>query len=201
MPDFEGRIGAGIRTGGKKLVDLGVWGGLQKNRFVSPLTDTDVDVNSWIYGGDLTLNVWMVQVMGSIYKAAGYDVPGSLGASQGIAISAARASPTARYEITGTNAVPALGGWFQVVVGPSDLVQAYGGWGGTQSPFSAYTGSLLASSSSTRVQNYMWAAGLIGYAGKNWRFSAEYAKATSWFYTTGASFTQGQFSLNTQLVF
>jgi len=201
VPNLEGRIGAGIRTAGKKLVDLGVWGGWQKNRFVSPLTDTNVDVNSWVYGGDLTLNVWMVQVMGSIYKAAGYDVPGSLGASQGIAITASRATPTSRYEITGTNAVPAFGGWFQVLVGPSDLVQAYGGWGGTQSPFDAIEGSLLASSSGTRVQNYMWAAGLIGYAGKNWRFSAEYAKATSWFYTTGRSFTQGQFSINTQLVF
>jgi len=52
----------------------------------------------------------------------------------------------------------------------------------------------------TRVQNYMWAAGLIGYAGKNWRFSAEYARATSWFYT-GRAYSQGQFSINSMLVF
>ena len=52
----------------------------------------------------------------------------------------------------------------------------------------------------TRVQNFQWAAGLIGYAGKNWRFSAEYSRATSFFYT-GANYSQGQFSLNSQLVF
>ncbi|MEY2668930.1 MAG: hypothetical protein RJA59_1568, partial [Pseudomonadota bacterium] len=45
-----------------------------------------------------------------------------------------------------------------------------------------------------------WAAGVIGYAGKNWRFSAEYSRATSYFYS-GSNYSQGQFSLNSQLVF
>lgn len=199
VPAFQARVTAGFRSGGKKLADIGIWGGWQKNRFVSPATDTNVDIASYTYGADLTLNLWLVQVLGSIYKANGYDAAGTLGASQGIAISAARATPTSPYAITGLNAVPAFSGWFQVLVGPSDLVQVYGGWGGTQSPFNAYTGSLLAVNS-TRVQNFMWGAGVIGYAGKNWRFSAEYARATSFFYT-GNSFNQGQFSLNSQLVF
>ena len=46
----------------------------------------------------------------------------------------------------------------------------------------------------------MWAAGVIGYAGKNWRFSAEYGRATSYFYS-GLNYTQGQFSINSQVVF
>jgi hypothetical protein len=199
MPAFQGRLAAGLRSGGKKMVDVGIWGGWQKNRFVSPLTDTSTDIASYTYGADLTLNIWLVQVLGSIYKGNGFDAAGTLGASQGIAVSVARATPTAPYAITALNAVPAFSGWFQVLLGPSDLVQAYGGWGGTQSPFNAYTGSILAVGT-TRVQNYMWAAGLIGYAGKNWRFSAEYARATSWFYT-GKAYSQGQFSINSMLVF
>jgi len=199
MPAFQGRLAAGLRSGGKKMVDVGIWGGWQKNRFVSPLTDTSMDIASYTYGADLTLNIWLVQVLGSIYKGNGFDAAGTLGASQGIAVSVARATPTAPYAITALNAVPAFSGWFQVLLGPSDLVQAYGGWGGTQSPFNAYTGSILAVNA-TRVQNYMWAAGLIGYAGKNWRFSAEYARATSWFYT-GRAYSQGQFSINSMLVF
>jgi hypothetical protein len=199
MPAFQGRLAAGLRSGGKKMVDVGIWGGWQKNRFVSPLTDTSTDIASYTYGADLTLNIWLVQVLGSIYKGNGFDAAGTLGASQGIAVSVARATPTAPYAITALNAVPAFSGWFQVLLGPSDLVQAYGGWGGTQSPFNAYTGSILAVNA-TRVQNYMWAAGLIGYAGKNWRFSAEYARATSWFYT-GKAYSQGQFSINSMLVF
>jgi hypothetical protein len=196
VPAFEGRVAVGWKTGGKTMAAVSGWAGWQKNRFVSPATDTNVDVNSTIIGGDLNLNIWMVNVLGSIYSAKGWDQPGSLGASQGIALSVSSAAPRA---ITATNAVPALGGWFQVLVGPSDLFQVYGGWGGTQSPFNAYTGSLLAVAA-TRVQNFTWAAGLIGYAGKNWRFSAEYARSTSFFYT-GSSYNQGQFSLNSQLVF
>ena len=37
------------KTGGKKVAELAGWGGWQKNRFVSPATDTNVDVNSYIY--------------------------------------------------------------------------------------------------------------------------------------------------------
>jgi hypothetical protein len=205
VPAFEGRVALGWKTGGKTLATLSGWGGWQKNRFVSPATDTNVDVNATIIGGDLNLNIWMVNVLGSIYSAKGWDQPGSLGASQGIALTvAAPVAPSTKVAITNASAVPALGGWFQVLVGPSDLFQAYGGWGGTQSPFNAYVGTLFAATAATqaatRVQNFTWAAGLIGYAGKNWRFSAEYARSTSFFYT-GNSYDQGQFSLNSQLVF
>ena len=205
VPAFEGRLALGFKSGGKKLAEIAGWGGWQKNRVVSPATDDNVDVNSYIMGGDLTLNVWMVTVLGSIYGAKGWDQPGSLGASQGIALTVAPAvPPSTRVSITSADAIPALGGWFQVLVGPSDLFQAYGGWGGTQSPFDAYTGTLFAATAATRtatrVQNFQWAAGLIGYAGKSWRFSAEYSRATSYFYT-GNNYSQGQFSLNSQLVF
>ena len=199
VPNFEGRIGAGLRSGGKTVVGVGAWGGWQKNRFVSPLTDTNVDVNSYIYGADLTLNLWFVQVLGGISQGYGYDVPGTLGASQGIALTVTRATPTSPYAITATNAVNAKNGWFQVSARPFEPLQIYGGWGGTQSPFNAYTGSVLAVAG-TRVQNFMWAAGIVGYAGKNWRMSAEYGRATSFFYN-GDSYTQGQFSLNSQVVF
>ncbi len=199
VPAFEGRVAVAYKTGGKKLAELSGWAGFQKNRFVSPATSSNVDVNSYIFGGDMTLNIWMVNVLGSIYSAKGWDQPGSLGASQGIALTVTRPAPTSPWTITNANAVPALGGWFQVLVGPDNLFKVYGGWGGTQSPFNAYTGSLLAVNG-TRVQNFQWAAGLIGYAGKNWRFSAEYSRATSYFYT-GNNYSQGQFSLNSQLVF
>jgi hypothetical protein len=199
IPAFEGRVAVGLKSGGKKMLELAGWAGWQKNRFVSPATDTNVDVNSYIFGGDMQLNVWMVNVLGSIYSAKGWDQPGSLGASQGIALTVTRPTPTSPWTITNANAVPAFSGWFQVLVGPDNLFKVYGGWGGTQSPFNAYTGSLLAVAG-TRVQNFQWAAGLIGYAGKNWRFSAEYSRATSFFYN-GANNSQGQFSLNSQLVF
>ncbi|MEY2668942.1 MAG: hypothetical protein RJA59_1580, partial [Pseudomonadota bacterium] len=153
VPAFEGRVAVAYKTGGKKFAELSGWGGWQKNRFVSPATDTNVDVNSYIFGGDMQLNIWLVNVLGSIYSAKGWDQPGSLGASQGIAVSVNSATPRA---ITNLNAVPALGGWFQVLVGPDNLFKVYGGWGGTQSPFNAYTGSLLAVAG-TRVQNFQWA--------------------------------------------
>ena len=72
---------------------MGAWGGWQKNRFVSPATDTNVDVNSYIYGADLTLNLWFIQVLGGISQGYGYDVPGTLGASQGIALTVAPRHP------------------------------------------------------------------------------------------------------------
>jgi hypothetical protein len=182
---------------------LGGWAGWQQNQFVSPATDTGVDVNAYIFGGDLTVNVAFLQVLGEIYKAHGYDVPGSLGASQGVALSFTRPTPTT-FAISGTNAVPAFGGWFQIAARPIEALQIYGGWGGTQSPFSAYAGSVFdasaATRAATRLQNFMWAAGVIGYAGKNWRFSAEYGRATSYF-LSGLNYTQGQFSLNSQLTF
>ncbi|MEY2668362.1 MAG: hypothetical protein RJA59_1000 [Pseudomonadota bacterium] len=199
IPNFEGRVSASLRSSGKTVVGVDAWAGWQKNRFVSPATDTNVDVNSYIYGANLTLNLWIVQLLGGISQGYGYDVPGTLGASQGIALTVTRATPTSPFAITGSNAVKAKNGWFQVSARPIEAFQIYGGWGGTQSPFNAYTGSVLAVSG-TRVQNFMWAAGIIGYAGKNWRFSAEYGRATSFFYT-GRSYTQGQFSLNSQLVF
>jgi hypothetical protein len=198
VPNFEGRVGASWLANGKKVVDVGVWGGWQKNRFVSPATDTNVDVNSYIVGGDLTLNLWIFQVLGEISKGYGYDVPGTLGATQGIALTFTRPTPTT-FAISNASAVPATNGWFQVSVRPIEPVQVYGGWGGTQTPFDALQGSVLGVANS-RVQNFMWAAGVIGYAGKNWRFSAEYGRATSYFYSA-ANYTQGQFSLNSQLVF
>jgi hypothetical protein len=199
VPNFEGRIGVTFRADGKKIVDLGGWAGWQKNRYVDPATDTAVDQNVTIYGGDLTLNLWIVQALASIYKGAGYEIPGALN-SQGVALSVTGSlGPPSTLRLTGTKAMPAFGGWFQVAVGPPSLVQVYGGWGGTQTPFDELTGTLLASN--TRfVQSYMWAAGVIGYAGKNWRFSAEYAKDTSWAYS-GLTYTTGQFSLNSQVVF
>jgi hypothetical protein len=205
VPNFEGRLGLGWRSGGKSVAVLQGWAGWQKNRFVSPATDTNLDTNSYIVGGDMTLNIWLVQVLGSIYSAKGWDMAGSLGASQGIALTVSRpdatkiCSSTNLCTVTDAAAIPALGGWFQVVVGPSDLAQIYGGWGGTQSPANAYVGTQLASGS-TRIQNFQWAAGLIGYAGKNWRFSAEYSRATSYFYNATV-YSQGQFSINSQVVF
>jgi hypothetical protein len=203
VPALEGRVAVGWRSGGMKLLEIGGWAGWQKNRYINPAPDTDVDVNTYIYGGDLDVNLGWVRAMGQIYKAYGYDVPGSLGPSQGVALSFAPAPvpPPAgyRYTLIGTNAVPSFSGWFQVLVGPPTLFQLYGGWGGTQSPFNAYTGSTLAVAG-TRVQNFMWAAGALFYAGKNWRFSAEYAKATSWFYN-GNTATQGQIAVNSMLVF
>ena len=125
----------------------------------------------------------MVNVLGSIYSAKGWDQPGSLGASQGIALTVTRSRrPPRPFAITERQRRPRLGGWFQVLVGPSDLFQVYGGWGGTQSPFNAYTGTPPRRDRHPRPE-LQWAAGLIGYAGKNWRFSAEYARATSFFYT------------------
>jgi len=137
IPNLEGRVGVGLRSGGKNVVVLGGWAGWQKNRFDSPATDTNVDVNSYIYGGDLTLNLWMFQVLGEISQDYGYDVPGTLGASQGIALSITRATPTSPFAITNATAVKALNGWFQVSARPIEPLQIYGGWGGTQSPFSA----------------------------------------------------------------
>jgi hypothetical protein len=203
IPNLEGRIGVGLRSGGKNVVALGGWAGWQKNRYVSPASDTNVDANSYIFGGDLTLNVAFVQLMGEIYKAKGYDVPGSLGASQGVALSFTRPTPTT-FAISAANPVPAFGGWFQIAARPIEALQIYGGWGGTQSPFDAYAGTVFdataATRAATRLQNFMWAAGVIGYAGKNWRFSAEYGRATSYF-LSGLNYTQGQFSINSQLTF
>jgi hypothetical protein len=205
MPSFQGRLGLGWRTGGKNLAVVSGWAGWQKDRFVDPSTNNTLDVNATIIGGDLTLNIWMVQVLGSIYSAKGWDQPGSLGASQGVALTVTRPNPalvcssTNVCTLTGASAVPALGGWFQVVVGPSDLAQIYGGWGGTQSPANAYLGTQLATGG-TRLQNFQWAAGIIGYAGKNWRFSTEYSRATSFFYNATNN-SVGQFSINSQVVF
>jgi hypothetical protein len=95
-------------------------------------------------------------------------------------------------------AVKAFGGWFQVIVNLTP-VQIYGGWGGTQTPFSELTGTTLAVPGG-RVQNFTWAAGAIASAGKNWRFSVEYARTTSWYYS-GASANAGQLSVNSQLLF
>jgi len=80
-----------------------------------------------------------------------------------------------------------------------DAVGVYGGWGGTQTPYSDITGTQL-SALDTRVQNYTWAIGAIGYAGKNWRFGAEYAVTRSWFW--GGQFASGgQLAISSQLVF
>jgi hypothetical protein len=196
-PNLEGRLGIGLRMDGKKVVDLGGWAGWQKNRFINPANDKAVDQDTTIYGGDLTLNIWLVQALGSIYKANGYGIPGAL-STQGIGLIASGSGAT--LALTGTKAIPAFGGWFQVAVGPPSLFQLYGGWGGTQTPFSALTGTLLASPPTRFVQSYMWAAGAIAYAGKNWRFSAEYASDRSWAYSA-QTYTVGQFSINSQVVF
>ncbi|MEY2669344.1 MAG: hypothetical protein RJA59_1982, partial [Pseudomonadota bacterium] len=47
IPAFEGRVAVGLKSGGKKMLELAGWAGWQKNRFVSPATDTNVDVNSY----------------------------------------------------------------------------------------------------------------------------------------------------------
>ena len=187
VPAWEARLAVGFKTGGKKLAELSGWGGWQKNRFVSPATDTNVDVNSYIVGGDLTLNVWMVNVLGSIYSAKGWDQPGSLGASQGIALTVAADPLPARHNglpSPNASAVPALGGWFQVLVGPYDLVQGLRRLGRHAEPGRRlHRHPPRQRNRQPAVQNFQWAAGLIGYAGKNWRFSAEYSRATSFFYT------------------
>jgi len=181
-----------------------VWGGLQKERFIQTSDDTAQDSTASIIGGDLTLNLWMFQALASGYSAKGWDQPGALGASQGILPSATLVPGKTTYTINSLTAAQALGGWFQLSVRPIDAVQIYGGWGGTQSGMNQYAGTLFqstaATAAATRVQNFTWAAGVIGYAGKNWRFSAEYARSTSYFLSS-SDFSQGQFSINSQLVF
>jgi hypothetical protein len=202
MPNFEGRVSAGYRVGGTKLFDLGIWGGLMKQRYVVPSVaggpaDTDVDVTGNIFGADLTLNLWFVNVLGSIYQSKGYSVPGTLPA-QTVAFKVA-GSPLALVVPVNAYGPKATGGWFQVNVRPIDAVGVYGGWGGTQTPYSDIAGTQL-SALDTRVQNYTWALGAIGYAGKNWRFGAEYAVTRSWFY--GGQFASGgQLAVSSQLVF
>jgi hypothetical protein len=200
VPNLEGRLALGIRSEGKKAVDLGFWGGWQKNRFVgntsaTNTTKVDVDVDTYVYGADLTLNLWIFTVLAEIYQGYGYNVPGSIVGSQGIAFRGTTTTPVQPLDAT---AVKATGGWFQLALNLGPIL-AYGGWGGTQTPFSDLTGTSLALAAN-RVQNYMWAAGVIASAGKNWKFSLEYGNLTSWFYS-GASANVGQFSVNTQLLF
>jgi len=207
LPNFEARASIGWRSAGAKVVDLGVWGGWQRNRYVvpsvppttanptgAPLVDADVNCN--VVGGDLNLSLWILQAMGAIYLAHGYDVLGSL-ATQGV-VAATTGSPARLVVPVQGRAVKAFGGWFQVIVNLTP-VQIYGGWGGTQTPFSELTGTTLAVPGG-RVQNFTWAAGAIASAGKNWRFSVEYARTTSWYYS-GASANAGQLSVNSQLLF
>ncbi len=204
MPSFQGRVGAGFAKDGKQIAFVNVWGGLQKERFIQTSDDTAQDSTASIIGGDLTLNLWMFQALASGYSAKGWDQPGALGASQGILPSATLVPGKTTYTINSLTAAQALGGWFQLSVRPIDAVQIYGGWGGTQSGMNQYAGTLFqstaATAAATRVQNFTWAAGVIGYAGKNWRFSAEYARSTSYFLSS-SDFSQGQFSINSQLVF
>jgi hypothetical protein len=200
MPDLEGRVSAGFRSGGKRVADLGFWGGLQKNRYVVPSvqggpSNTDADVTTSIYGADLTLNLWIFNFLGSVYQARGYDAPGAL-ASQGVAFALTGAALTVPVDAT---AVKATGGWFQVNVRPLEAVGVYGGWGGTQTPYSELTGTQFAAVDA-RVQNFTWAIGAIAYAGKNWRFGAEYAVTRSWFYSGGFA-DGGQLAVSSQLVF
>jgi hypothetical protein len=200
MPDLEGRVSAGLRTGGKKLVDLGVWGGVQKNRYIVPSVaggpaNTDTDVTTNIYGADLTLNLWIFSVLGSIYQAHGYDAPGALPA-QGVAFALTGAALTVPVDPT---AVKATGGWFQLNVRPFDALGLYGGWGGTQTPGKELNGTQF-QAVDARVQNFTWAVGAIAYAGKNWRFGAEYALTRSWFWNGGFA-DGGQLAVSSQLVF
>jgi hypothetical protein len=199
VPNLEGRLGLGIRSGGSKVVDLGLCGGLQQNRFVARTSATgpfeDVDVRTSIMGADLTLNVWIFQVLAEIYQGKGYDIPGAL-ATQGIAFDVTGAGALVLPAVS--TAVKATGGWFQVGLNLNPVL-LYGGWGGTQTPFSELTGTTLAAAAA-RVQNFMWAAGAIVSAGKNWKFSLEYANARSWYYS-GIVADGAQFSVNSQLLF
>ena len=200
MPAFEGRVSAGIRAGGKKLADLGIWGGIQKNRYVVPsvaggTANTDTDVTANIFGADLTLNLWIFNVLGSIYQAHGYDAPGAL-PSQGVAFALTGTALTVPVDAT---AVKATGGWFQVNVRPFEGLGLYGGWGGTQTPYNELTGT-QSQAVDARVQNFTWAVGAIAYAGRNWRFGAEYAVTRSWFWSGGFA-DGGQLAISSQLVF
>jgi hypothetical protein len=202
MPNFEGRVGVGFRLDGKKIVELGGWAGWQNNRFIDPATGKAFDQSTDILGGDLTLNIWYVQGLASIYKANGYDVPGSL-TSQGIGLKTTGSilvTPST-LALVGTKAMPAFGGWFQIAVGPPSLFQVYGGWGGTQTLARELIGYQNVASATRPVQSYMWAIGAIGYAGKNWRFSAEYAVDRTWTYSWNQEYKVGQFSVNSQVVF
>ncbi len=203
MPNLEGRVSAGLRSGGKKLADLGIWGGVQRNRYVVPVVaggppSTDLDVTTSIYGADLTVELWMFQLLGSIYQAKGYDAPGALG-SQGVAAAVTGTALTVPVNAYG---VKATGGWFQLNARPFEGLGLYGGFGGTQTPYSELTGTQIvaALSENTRVQNFTWAVGAIAYAGKNWRFGAEYAVTRSW-YWSGLFADGGQLAVSSQLVF
>jgi len=201
LPNFEGRLGLGIRSGGTKVVDLGLWGGWQRNRFVARQSATstdlgDVDINSTVIGADLTFNLWIFQGLAEIYQGKGYDAPGSL-ATQGITFKTTGTPATLLLPPEGV-AVKATGGWFQLALNLNPVL-VYGGWGGTQTPVKELIGTTLGQPAG-RIQNYMWALGAIVSAGKNWRFSVEYADTRSWYYTGG--FADGhQYSVNSQLLF
>ncbi len=129
-------------------------------------------------------------------------MPGSLGASQGIALSFTRPTPTTLRHHRHATPCPAFGGWFQIAARPIEALQIYGGWGGTQSPFDAYAGTVFDATPrrGTRLQNFMWAAGRHRLRREELALLRR-VRPVDQLLPERLSYTQGQFSINSQLTF
>jgi hypothetical protein len=174
--DVEGRVGIAYKNGPwSGELGGGYWYGV--NRY--NVTGTPVDISKRLAGADLQIAIPYLKLRGEIFTATNAD---SYWASFGKGVIEQDTNP---------RAARTSGGWGQIVLEPTEMVQLYFGGGGekvnAEDIVPGTSGAPIGPG--TLHENQQYAAGLIVYPSKHWHAGLEWGHtiSTYWIKPTGSS--------------
>lgn len=193
-PDVEGRVAVNMKSGTKKVVEVGVAGHIGWERYSTAAADAanptggpTEDLRSEMVGADLQLDFGLVAFKGEAWRGSNVeDYFTVLGGVSGAGT-------------PGVRSIRSRGAWGQVVVNATPMLQLTAG-AGVEEP----QGDDLVFAAAPRLTtNRMISGGIIANPSKNWRAGVEMTKTLSLYRgATGSTEKQGiQTAVTTSFLF
>jgi hypothetical protein len=194
VPNFEGRVAAYAKSGGKKFAEVGLAGAVGWRRYNNTATpNVTVDTTTKLAAVDGVINIPFVTVQGEAYISDGME--DSYTALLG---SAVILNSNAANQLTSITNIQSEGYWVQAVLKPLPAIQIPVGYGLAEVRYHGLPGAF---SSSTRLRNAQFHTGLLFNMTNPWKFGFEFTRTTSGYANNAGPATADQYVLVSKLDF
>jgi hypothetical protein len=197
MPNFEGRVAAYGKSGGKKFAEVGLAGAVGWRRYNNTATPTvTVDTTTKLGAVDAVVNIPFITLQGEGYVSDGME--DSYTALLGSSVLVTSTGTGAAAHATSVTNLQSQGYWVQAVLKPLDFVQIPVGYGMAEVRYHGLTGAF---SATTRVRNAQFHTGLLFNMANPWKFGFEFTRTTSGYANNLGPATADQYVLASKLDF
>jgi len=195
MPNIEGRLAGYLKSGTKKVAEVGIAGAVGWRRYDNTANpNVTVDTTTRLAALDAVFNLPYLTVQGEGYVSDGMEDSYS-----GLLGSAVVLTSNAANQLVSITNLQSQGYWAQAVVKPTAFIQIPVGYGMAQVRYQGLPASFLASSQ--RLRNSEFHTGVLFNMSSPWKFGLEFTHTNSGYANNLGAAQAEQFVLASKLDF